>query len=121
MDKEKFNDSSKSIRHITEWFEKNQCNSLCVSGLFDDLPGVSFFIKDREHRLVMVNEGFLPRLGLSQQELFGKTDFDLFPARLAEHFRRDDRDIFESKKPKLNILELVFNSQGLPDWYLTNK
>ena len=21
----------------------------------------------------------------------------------------------------LNILELVFNSQGLPDWYLTNK
>jgi AraC-like DNA-binding protein len=60
-------------------------------------------------------------LGLSQQELFGKTDFDLFPARLAEHFRRDDRDIFESRKPKLNILELVFNSQGLPDWYLTNK
>ena len=28
---------------------------------------------------------------------------------------------FETKKPKLNILELVFNSQGLPDWYLTNK
>jgi PAS domain S-box-containing protein len=121
MDREKFNNSSKSTRHITEWFEKNQCNSLCVSGLFDDLPGVSFFIKDREHRLVMVNEGFLPRLGLSQEELFGKTDFDLFPARLAEHFRRDDRDIFESRKPKLNILELVFNSQGLPDWYLTNK
>ena len=121
MDHANFNNSSKSIRHITEWFEKNQCNSLCVSSLFDDLPGVSFFIKDREHRLVMVNEGFLPRLGLSQEGLFGKTDFDLFPARLAEHFRRDDRDIFESKKPKLNILELVFNSQGLPDWYLTNK
>ena len=27
----------------------------------------------------------------------------------------------KQKKPKLNILELVFNSQGLPDWYLTNK
>ena len=25
------------------------------------------------------------------------------------------------KSPKLNILELVFNNQGLPDWYLTNK
>ena len=110
-----------SIEHVTEWFEKNQCNSLLVSTLFDDLPGVSFFVKDRDHRLVMVNAGFLPRLGLSQEELFGKTDFDLFPARLAEHFRRDDRDIFETKKPKLNILELVFNGQGLPDWYLTNK
>ena len=53
--------------------------------------------------------------------MYGKTDFDLFPARLAEHFRRDDREIFETKKAKLNILELVFNGQGLPDWYLTNK
>ncbi|MDA7822035.1 AraC family transcriptional regulator [Opitutales bacterium] len=116
-----FNVSTKSILHVTEWFESNQCNPLLLSELFEDLPGVSFFIKDKEHRLVMVNDGFLPRLGLSQEELFGKTDFDLFPARLAEHFRRDDRDIFETKKAKLNILELVFNSQGLPDWYLTNK
>ena len=116
-----FNISTKSIQHVTKWFESNQCNPLLLSELFEDLPGVSFFIKDKEHRLVMVNDGFLPRLGLSQEELFGKTDFDLFPARLAEHFRRDDRDIFETKKAKLNILELVFNSQGLPDWYLTNK
>jgi PAS domain S-box-containing protein len=116
-----FNKNNNSIQHISDWFERNQCNSLLVTGLFDDIPGVSFFIKDREHRLIMVNAGFLPRLGLSQEELFGKSDFDIFPARLAEHFRRDDREIFESKKPKLNILELVFNSQGLPDWYLTNK
>jgi AraC-like DNA-binding protein len=53
--------------------------------------------------------------------LFGKSDFDLFPPRLAEHFRRDDRLVIDSKSPKLNILELVFNNQGLPDWYLTNK
>ncbi len=112
---------SQSLQHVYDWFEENRCNPLTFSALFDDLPGVSFFVKDREHRLVMVNEGFLPRLGLSQEELFGMTDFDLFPARLAEHFRRDDREIFENKLPKLNILELVFNRQGLPDWYLTNK
>lgn len=116
-----FDKTIRSMQHVTNWFEQNQCNSLLLSSLFDDLPGVSFFVKDREHKLIMVNASFLPRLGLSQEELFGKTDFDLFPARLAEHFRRDDREIFETKKPKLNILELVFNSQGLPDWYLTNK
>jgi len=121
MDTINFVKPTKSIQHVTDWFERNRCNPLNLSALFDDLPGVSFFIKDREHRLVMVNNGFLPRLGLSQAELFGKTDFDLFPARLAEHFRREDREIFTSKLPKLNILELVFNSQGLPDWYLTNK
>ena len=121
MNEPTFNETANSISHVSDWFEHNRCNSLIVSALFDDLPGVSFFVKDKEHRLVMVNAGFLPRLGLSQEELFGKSDFDLFPARLAEHFRRDDREIFHSQKPKLNILELVFNSQGLPDWYLTNK
>ena len=61
-----------------------------------------------------MNKKFLPRIGLdSNEELFGKTDFDLFPPRLAEHFRRDDKVVMQSGKPMLNILELVFNSQGL--------
>ena len=90
--------------------------------LFESIPGVSFFIKDNESRLMYMNEKFLPRIGLgSNEELFGKTDFDLFPPRLAEHFRKDDRHVMETKEPMLNILELVFNSQGLPDWFLTNK
>ena len=107
---------------LGDWFESSNCDSVQIKILFDNIPGVSFFVKDVNHRLVSVNEGFLPRLGLSsERELLGKTDFDLFPPRLAEHFRRDDRLVIESKKPMLNILELVFNSQGLPDWYLTNK
>lgn len=107
---------------LGDWFESSNCDSVQIKILFENIPGVSFFVKDANHRLVSVNEGFLPRLGLSsERELLGKTDFDLFPPRLAEHFRRDDRLVIESKKPMLNILELVFNSQGLPDWYLTNK
>ena len=119
--------SKKSIPETTscilgDWFESSNCDSVQIKILFENIPGVSFFVKDANHRLVSVNEGFLPRLGLSsERELLGKTDFDLFPPRLAEHFRRDDRLVIESKKPMLNILELVFNSQGLPDWYLTNK
>jgi len=121
MEEQNEKDLIQGVGQANEWFEKNHCNPLHISSLFDDLPGVSFFVKDKEHRLIMVNAGFLPRLGLSQQELFGKSDFDIFPARLAEHFRREDREIFATHRPKLNILELVFNSQGLPDWYLTNK
>jgi AraC-like DNA-binding protein len=107
---------------LGEWFDSSNCDSVQIKILFENIPGVSFFVKDTKHRLIAVNDGFLPRLGLSSEsELFGKTDFDLFPPRLAEHFRRDDRMVIESKKPMLNILELVFNNQGLPDWYLTNK
>lgn len=114
--------SSKNVQKFSNWFNEINCSTVQLCQLFENIPGVSFFIKDKDSRLMYMNEKFLPRIGLgSNEELFGKTDFDLFPPRLAEHFRKDDRQVMESKKPMLNILELVFNSQGLPDWFLTNK
>lgn len=104
------------------WFGEHDCDPMQVCHLFENIPGISFFVKDSNHRLLFMNQRFLPRIGISSNdELYGKTDFDVFPPRLAEHFRRDDRIVMESRQPMLNILELVFNSQGLPDWYLTNK
>ena len=114
--------NSPVFRKFSKWFNDIGCDSVQLCQLFENIPGVSFFIKDKESRLLYMTEKFLPRIGLgSNEELFGKSDFDLFPPRLAEHFRRDDRMVMESRKPMLNILELVFNSQGLPDWFLTNK
>ena len=113
---------SPKVQNFSKWFNDIGCDSVQLCQLFENIPGVSFFIKDKDSRLLYMTEKFLPRIGLgSNEELFGKSDFDLFPPRLAEHFRRDDRVVMESRKPMLNILELVFNSQGLPDWFLTNK
>jgi AraC-like DNA-binding protein len=90
--------------------------------LFDHIPGVAFFAKDRQSRLVAANRLFYERVGFrSERELIGKDDLALFPARLAEHFRRDDAEVLHTGKPKLNIIELFFNRQGIPDWFLTHK
>ncbi len=90
--------------------------------VLDHLPDVAFFAKDRAFRLVAGNRNFWERLGCrSESDLVGKTDFDLFPPHLAEHFRRDDAEVMESGRAKLRIIELFFNRQGLPDWYFTNK
>ena len=114
--------SPRNIHQFSIWFNEVCCDSTQLCQLFENIPGVSFFVKDKEFRLMYMTEKFLPRIGLgSNEELYGKTDFDLFPPRLAEHFRRDDRSVMDSQKPLLNIIELVFNSQGLPDWFLTNK
>ena len=91
-------------------------------GIFEHIPGVAFFMKDRQSRLVAGNRHFYERLGFrSERELIGKDDLALFPARLAEHFRRDDAEVLRTGKPKLNIIELFFNRQGIPDWFLTHK
>ena len=90
--------------------------------LFDHLPNLAFFAKDREFRLMCASRRFVERFGFTDEsDIVGKTDFDLFPARLAENFRRDDEGIFGSGKPKLNIVELFFTDQGIPDWFVTNK
>jgi AraC-like DNA-binding protein len=90
--------------------------------LFDLMPDVAFFAKDRQFRLMCANEHFLRRLGLEHEwQVIGKDDFALFPPRIAEAFRRDDEEVLLTGQPKNNIVELFFTSQGLPDWFITNK
>lgn len=90
--------------------------------LFDHLPEISFFAKDRDFRLMCASKHFLERFGFrTEADVIGKSDFDLFPERLAQSFRLDDEEIFRTGEPKLNIVELFFNDQGVPDWFITNK
>ncbi|MFC4995104.1 helix-turn-helix domain-containing protein [Rubritalea tangerina] len=90
--------------------------------LLEHLPGVSFFAKNLDGALMKANQNFLVRFGFrDESELIGKTDYDLFPPSLVENFRKDDLEVIGTSTPKLNIIELFFNRQGLPDWYFTNK
>lgn len=90
--------------------------------VFDHLPGISFFAKNSRLEIVCANRHFIESLGFRDEvELIGKNDFDLFPQRLAENFRRDDEAILLTGESRLNIVELFFNPQGIPDWFITNK
>ena len=93
-----------------------------VFALLDHIPGYSFFAKNFEGEIMSANQDFYERFGFStEEEIVGKTDFELFPVGLADQFRRDDLKVMETGEPMLGIVELFFNRQGLPDWYLTNK
>lgn len=90
--------------------------------LFEHLPGVSFFAKDAAGRIMRANGTFLERLEVaSEEDVIGRTDYELFPEGLADNFRRDDLEVMRSGRPKLNLVELFLNQQGLVDWFVTNK
>ncbi|MCX6847373.1 MAG: AraC family transcriptional regulator [Verrucomicrobia bacterium] len=90
--------------------------------LFDHLPDLAFFAKDSDFRFMCASRRFMDRFGITEEAgIVGKNDFDLFPARLAENFRRDDEEVLRTGKAALNIVELFFTDQGLPDWFVTNK
>ena len=90
--------------------------------LFDHLPGTLFFAKDRQGRLTMGNPAFVRRCGLeSEEQLVGLTDDGIFPPRLAEKFRRDDRQVIDTQRPLLGLIELFPNAAGRPEWFVTDK
>ncbi|MCZ3365755.1 MULTISPECIES: PAS domain S-box protein [Methanobacterium] len=53
------------------------------------------FVKDLEGRFININNKLEDLLGVSNEELIGKTDYDLFPTEEAEYYRAHDRKVLE--------------------------
>jgi AraC-like DNA-binding protein len=90
--------------------------------LFDHLPGTFFFAKDLDGRLTAANPALVRQLGFKEErDALGVTDEQVYPPRLAQKYRRDDAQVFATGKPLLGLIELWPNSQGRPDWFITDK
>ncbi len=63
--------------------------------LVENLP-ISLFRKDMDGRFIYANEPFCEKLGYRLEEIVGRTDYDFFPAELAEKYRANDRAVVES-------------------------
>jgi len=93
--------------------------ALC--GLFDYVEHVQFWIKDREGRYGRVNRGFLLNYSLeTQEQVVGKTDYDLSPRHLADQFRQDDALVLDGEAV-VNRVETVGRFDHTTCWCLTNK
>jgi PAS domain S-box-containing protein len=64
--------------------------------LVETLP-LNVFRKDLQGRFTFANQLFCQTVGQTLEFLKGKTDYDLFPAPLAEKYRRDDRTVVEGR------------------------
>ncbi len=78
--------------------EENLRNSETLyHSLVETLPQ-NIFRKDLAERFTFANQRFCQTLGRPLEQILGKTDFDFFPAELAEKYQRDDRQIIETGK-----------------------
>ena len=94
-------------------------SALC--GLFDHVPGLQFWVKDRDGYYRWVNRGLLLNYALEQPEqVLGKTDYDLSPRHLADQFRTDDQLVLTGC-PIVNRIELVGRFDHTAQWCVTNK
>jgi AraC-like DNA-binding protein len=103
-------------------FLEDLADSAQMVRMFEHIPGVSFFAKNRSCQLMLGNSHFYKRFGFNDEsDVVGRTDYDLFPRPLADKFRADDEHVLTSGEPLLHIVELFLNQQGIPDWFITQK
>ncbi|MEM1226071.1 MAG: AraC family transcriptional regulator [Planctomycetota bacterium] len=94
-----------------------------VFELYEFLPSVLFFAKDRQHRYIGVNQLTLSSVfGMEDEaELIGRTDDEFQPPALAEAFHAEDRRVMDGGKTIPNQVWLVPHVRGTPSWYVSTK
>ena len=87
-----------------------------------DLIPAFIYAKDAQSRFTACNALVANRMGLTPQELVGKTDFDFFPPEMAQKFFADEQALIKSGKPLLDHEETAFDKiRGMNRVILTSK
>jgi PAS domain S-box-containing protein len=82
--------------------------------------GDPVFVKDRQHRLVLVNDAECRLAGRSREKLLGKTDYDFFPKEQVDIFWENDELVLKTGKENVNE-ETITDAQGNTRTIITKK
>jgi AraC-like DNA-binding protein len=116
------NDDTEESANVHETFFTRLAPGPWIGELFDIVPGVYFFVKDRKSRFMGGSHDFAKTLGERRIEtLIGKTDYDYSPDFLADAFFEDDQRVMATGEPIFNQIELVPSEDGSLDWLCTSK
>lgn len=82
--------------------------------------GDPLFVKDEDHRWVLVNDALCAFMGHERNEVLGKSDYDFFPAEQADVFWANDQRVLDSGQINLSE-ERLTNAEGSIYTILTKK
>jgi len=86
-----------------------------LTAIIEYMPGY-VWLKDREGRYLTANPAYLRAFGMqSAAEIAGRMDRDIWPADLADKFRREDLDVMETGKTFSS--EAPISHNGGAHWY----
>jgi AraC-like DNA-binding protein len=90
--------------------------------LFNHLPDIYFFAKDREGRFVMGNDHFVRQCGAQvEEDIIGKCDYDFFPLGRAENYIKDDNYVMATGRSIVDRVELAPDPGNSINWFITTK
>jgi len=100
--------------------EKAEESETKLKVMVSAMPDLVWF-KDQNGFYLECNQRFEDFIGFSQEQLIGKTDYDLFDKDLADFFRKNDKIARDAGKSSVNEEELTFASDGHKEFLETIK
>ncbi|MBD2101364.1 PAS domain S-box protein [Leptolyngbya sp. FACHB-261] len=82
-----------------------------LQAILDEAAAV-IFVKDLDGRFLIINRTFERLFKVQREQVWGKTDFDLFPTKVAQSVRENDLQVLTLKKP-IEHEEVIPQSDGL--------
>jgi len=89
-----------------------------LQDILDSVHALIFY-KDTDNRIVRVNRAFADAMGMTKEQMEGKSCFELWPEQ-AESYWQDDKEVIRTGQPKIGIIEPVETAAGLR-WVSTDK
>ena len=90
--------SFRDVTCLREQEGRERANELILKNVLDHSSTV-VFIKDTDGKYLLINKRYEKLFGITNEEIIGKTDFDVFPADAAEQFRAKDLKAIEAGGP----------------------
>jgi PAS domain S-box-containing protein len=106
------------IKELEKEAVEHKCSKEELQTILDVVP-VIIFQKDRDGKTILTNQAFDNMIGLSKEEIIGKTTDELFPEH-GKDMMKDDQEVMELEKPKLDIIEHYDSPEGTR-WARTGK
>ena len=94
-------------KHAEEELEQSKKFLAHTINALDD----SFFVKDEQHRWVILNDAACEVMGRPREELIGKSDYDLFPKEQADVFWEKDNLVFQTQETIINEEEITWHDE----------
>lgn len=112
------NDSQRMQRR----FLAKLTGGVALAPLFEYLPDVYLYVKDRQSRFMKVNEALWRLRGFdSEAEMLGLSDRDIHPKHLADRYIAEDRRVMRSGIALPNQIWLVPGKGEDLKWFISSK
>jgi PAS domain S-box-containing protein len=90
-----------------------------IQVLLDSVPAFIWY-KDRENRILRANRLAAESMGMSVEQVEGRSAYDLYPDEAAK-YHHDDLQVIRLGEPKLGIVEILTTASGEKRWVRTDK